>query len=115
MSRIVITKGDTARLQIRVKLNGEYLNLDDYTFESYYRKEDGTLLTIDDSAHEPVADQSDEDNTGKMIVTIDSDDTEDLKVGRNFDLIFKLTDDEGNVLHYHGKNMLEVRDNEPQS
>lgn len=111
MEKIIFTKGDDAALQVRIKRNGEYVDLTGYSFETYFRKEDGEIYTVLDEDHEINEDQ--ETNPGKMIVNIASVYTATFRAGNNLTFITKVTNPSGKSVHYRGSGLLFIMESEP--
>lgn len=113
MEKIIFTRGDDATLQIRIKRNDAYVNLTGYTFETYFRKADGTIFTVPNGDHTIVGDQTTDGDKGKLLVSIAAEDSALFKIGQTLTFITKVTNGSGKSVHYRGTGLLNIMDNEP--
>lgn len=111
MTKIIFTKGDDAALQVRIKRNGEYVDLTGFSFETYFRTELGGIFTVLNTDHTIDPDQF--TNIGKLVVNIDAADTATFKSINQGSFIMKVTNAGGKSVHYHGTGLLFILEATP--
>lgn len=111
MTKFTFTIGDDVAKPIRIKRNGEYLDITGYTFETYFRKENGTIFTVPNEDHEIDEDQV--TNKGRLTINIASADTSLFKPMNQGTLIIKVTNPLGKSVHYRGTGILFILEKTP--
>jgi hypothetical protein len=105
---LFITQGDTPTLTLIAKSDADTkINLTGATFDTMFLKNDGTTLTIANSAHTAAADQV--TDKGEFTLVLTAAETAVLKIGTTLNFRTKITIG-ASILHVHGSGILKVLD-----